>query len=202
MKETHEIIALKQVKHNMRKAYKNVFPLTPTHRKELRELRQKNVGNLRTRLRVVKDEKRKEFMKLHIDRFRKEEKRCRDICHELDNDWKRIQKTVRSILTKRKNLEKRKIVFRHNVRGDYQDFIFNKRREIVLDSGFIDKISREEFNRKYNERFKFVEDKIQEITDAYEEAINFGDLEMVKKLYYMLKDADEYITKIQEMVVR
>jgi hypothetical protein len=60
---------------------------------------------------------------------------------------------------------------------------------------------RKSFDDKYKISFDEIENFIKKMNETYEEAINFGDLELVKKIYYYLKDSDKLFKKIEDMKI-
>ena len=57
------------------------------------------------------------------------------------------------------------------------------------------------FDEKYGQSFNEVSEIIDDISTKYEEAINFGDLELVKKLYYIMKSSEQLFKKIDKLVI-
>jgi len=55
--------------------------------------------------------------------------------------------------------------------------------------------------RLANAGFKEVRNLIDDMNTKYEEAINFGDLEIVKELYFILKDGDKFLEKLINLEV-
>ena len=49
----------------------NIFPLSPTHRKELRDILSRNIGDLKIKLNLIKDRKFKEFKQKNKTKFDK-----------------------------------------------------------------------------------------------------------------------------------
>lgn len=62
-------------------------------------------------------------------------------------------------------------------------------------------LAESEFHEKYNESFTKVREEIDAAERAYEEAINFGDLQMVKDIYFMLKSGEKFIDKVSKIKV-
>lgn len=186
-----------------------VFPLTPTHRKELRTLRDRNIGDLRNRLRTIKSLKLEEFEKKYEKEIQERFSNEKKVCETLNEDWKKRIKEIIKILSMRKCFEKK-----HNnkflklsidyttlseldekrVKNTKRDFSFNE-QEATKD------ISKEEFDKKFSKAFEEVDKKIDEVNTQYEEAINFGDLEIVKELYYIMKKADKFFERISNIKV-
>lgn len=188
----------------------NVFPLTPTHRKELRQLRDANVGELTTQLRFIKKEKLDSFKVKYRKNLEELAQKGKGICEDLNKDWKKIKTQIKKLLDERKKLEEKNMPNYSTVSNSYENVhLFNEQRideylqrEITFDIENSTKSGAEkEFDEEYGEGFKKVQEQIDQINTAYEEAINFGDLEIVKELYYKMKDADQFLEKIRKIKV-
>ena len=183
-----------------------VFPLAANHRKELRKLRDDNIGNLRGRLKNIETLKREEYQKKYTKQIEKELEQYVKVFNNLNDDWKERIGKINKILDERKQLEENQKVNNLSINQDYgelsnlekinpkREFSLNKKQKAL-------EIAKEEFEKKYGDKFNDVEKKIDNIVTHYEEAINFGDLEIVKKLYYMMKKSDSFFIKVSELKV-
>jgi len=183
-----------------------IFPLTPTHRKELRQLRNSNVGNLRSRLSTIETLKREEYEKKYAKEIEKELGKYEGLCETLNTDWEERVKRINKILEERKKLEDKSNVNKLSLNSGYGDVAdlskLEVKREYSLDrKQKSSEIAQEEFNEKYKDKFNAVQKRIDTIVTHYEEAINFGDLEIVKKLYYMMKTADKFFEKVSNLKI-
>ncbi len=183
-----------------------IFPLTPTHRKELRTLRDDNIGSLRQRLRNIETLKREEYQKKYSKDIEKELGKHEKLASYLNKDWKQRLVQINNILQDRKKLEEKSDVKRLYLNSGWEDIAklkdFDLKREYTLDREHkANEIARDEFEEKYKETFNSVLKKIDIIFTQYEEAINFGDLEIVKKLYYIMKTSDSFFQKISELKI-
>jgi len=183
-----------------------IFPLASNHRKELRKLRDDNVGNLRERLHTIKTLKKEEYEKKYAKQIEKELERYEGISDKLNIDWKDRVKKINNILNERKQLEEKSDINKLSLEQDWNDISELKelkpKREFKLDrKQKALEIAREEFEKKYGDKFDAVEKKIGIIVTHYEEAINFGDLEIVKKIYYMMKKSDSFFIKVSELKI-
>ncbi len=183
-----------------------IFPLTPTHRKELRQLRDRNIGDLRDRLTTLETLKREEYEKKYAKQIELELKRYEGILDKLNTDWINRIKKLNNLLDERKKLEEKSDIKKLNLHNDYSDI--SKLEKVKYERTFsLDRkqkaldIAREEFGDKYDEKFNEVRKKIDEVVTHYEEAINFGDLEIVKKIYYLMKKSDDFFKKISELKI-
>jgi len=202
----NELILVENIEKRLReKREPPIFPLSPTHRKELRELRDRNVGDLRERLRIIKQLKKEEYKKKYFTEIQTELKKVEHTCKLLNEDWtKRIEK-MNEILRERKELENKndikcldlkcswnKISELKEIKEEERKFIFDK-------NDMTNHIAEKEFERKYAKSFELVSKKIDDIYTKYEEAINFGDLEIVKALYYIMKTAENFFDKVNNL---
>jgi len=183
-----------------------IFPLASNHRKELRKLRDDNVGGLQSRLRTIEKLKREEYEKKYAKEIEQELEKHEFLSNQLNKDWKQIIEKINKLVDARKILEEKNDISKLYLDVDYNDFsslkVFKSKREFSLDRRQKSlEIAREEFEKKYKVNFNAVKKKIDIIVTQYEEAINFGDLEIVKKLYYMMKGADKFFDKISNLKI-
>lgn len=206
----NELVVLDKLENKLKSPREPaLFPLAALHRKELRELRDKNVGNLRKRLLAIKnikkDEYRKKYEKELIDTLKKQE----EICIFLNDDWKNVIKKINVLIERRKNLEKKYLKFNFSCENAYGSVpslsslvSADSKRKFFIDYELRSKeILDKEFEESYGEKFGIVMSKIDRIVEQYEEAINFGDLEMVKSLYYVMKKADKFFDGVSKIEV-
>ncbi len=188
----------------------NVFPLTPTHRKELRDLRNKNIGDLRNTLSNIRTLKLNEYKEKYSDDILKEFQLKKEICNTLNSNWAELIKDIQLILDKRKLFETsfiEKLEDNYSLSKGYHGLSELKlpsdiNREFYIDETHVSNlIAKEEFNTQYGEAFDKVKEKIEDIHTKYEEAINFGNLELVKQLYYIMKDSEGLFTKINALKI-
>lgn len=183
-----------------------VFPLTPTHRKELRQLRDKNIGELSNQLSTIKQLKKEEYIKKYAKDIEKKFNDKQKVCDKLNTDWGiRIGKIVK-LLKGRKELEKATDIKFLTLSSDYNNIrtlkISDLKRKFSIDKENVSKaIAEENFNKKYGANFSAIQKKIVDIVTKYEEAINFGDLEIVKELYYIMKTSNKLFEKIEKLEV-
>lgn len=189
-----------------RKPEENIFPLTPTHRKELRELKQKNIGNLREQLRALKQIKKDEYEKKYLEELKQELQTHIIKIEKLNEDWDNRVAIINKLIQERAELERQTDVTCLNFSTDYGDLAnlndISLKRKAYLD---IEKKSKEILNKEFEEQyglpFKQVDEQIDDLATKYEESINFGDLELVKKLYYLMKKSDRLFQNITRMKV-
>ena len=181
------------------------FPLTPTHRKELRNLRDENIGNLNERLRAIRELKFNEFMEKHKEPLEKMREDLRSNCETLNENWEHTKTEINKILEKRRELEETMGLV--NVDLDTSSFEgaslkdYNNRRGFSVNDGYVIDVAKKEFETQYGEGFKKVKELISDVFTKYEEAINFGDLNIVKQLYYDMKDGTKFLKQISEMKI-
>lgn len=204
----NELVLVEKIEKKLQeKREPTVFPLASNHRKELRNLRDENIGNLRDRLQIIRRLKEEEYLKKHDVAISKNLKGYENMCKKLNADWQKRVDTIRQLIQQRKILEKTANLNNVDINSDYGDipklndlkelkreFIFNKERALK-------EIGKEEFDDKFGKAFNAVDEKIDDVHTKYEEAINFGDLEIVKTLYYIMKKADSFFVKIDKLQV-
>lgn len=211
--ENHLILVDKISKKIQEPRSQEVFPLTPTHRKELRTLRDRNVGSLRTQLAFIKSEKKKEYFEKYKSEIQKELKKEEKVIGEVNESWKRDLESIYVILNRRRELESQELFnninldtgyssFSPSQTNDKAQFMDKNRRQYNLNLGQMSEtIAYREFKEKFNEPFEKAGEEIDKLNTLYEEGINFGDLEIVKQLYYRFKDADLFLKQVQLMKI-
>ena len=208
MSEKNELVIAESIdKELQKKRSETVFPLSPTHRKELRQLKSKNIGNLRSRLNTIKGLKKEEYSKKYSDDLAKELSSYEKNANVLNKDWGKIIENINKLIQTRIKLEEKyKVADKYSVKHDYGNFaelteVKDKREVFINIKSKTRSILSDEFEEKYAEPFNQVGERIDRIEEQYEEAINFGDLEIVKRLYYTMKNADNLFKKIDELKV-
>ena len=203
----NELMIVDKIERQLKeKREPTIFPLTPTHRKELRQLRNANVGDLRDRLSNIETLKKEEYQNKYSKVIEKELEKYEKNCNILNDDWKNILEKINKLLSDRKKFEEDHEVNKLTLKTDYGDVVnldkikFSREYSLDRKQKSLD-IAEEEFNKKYGANFKQVQKKIDAIVTHYEEAINFGDLEIVKQLYYMMKGADGFFEKISNLKI-
>lgn len=204
----NELMLIDEIDKKLQQPRKEiVFPLSPTHRKELRQLRNINIGNLKNRMNTIKRLKKEEYLNKYKKQIEKELENQNEKCVKLNNDWKEKIKQLKLIINDRIKLEEKMNLVHVKKETGYGN-ICNLEKNFDIKRIFIYKkheasmsIADEEFENKYGSSFKIVSDKINDIETKYEEAINFGDLEIVKKLYYIMKNVDVLFEKIDKLQV-
>jgi hypothetical protein len=204
----NELILLNSVEKRLRlKREPPVFPLSPTHRQELRKLRDTNIGNLRERLGTIERLKREEYQKKYVVDIEKELLKHENTAKFLNADWEDRLVKINKILADRKKLEEKtdrsKLSLLHDygdvnnlekIKDDPREFRFERKPQVW-------KVVKEEFDEKYGKKFDAVRKRIDALVTYYEEAINFGDLEIVKELYYTMKGADNFFVDVSNLQV-
>jgi hypothetical protein len=183
-----------------------VFPLMAQHRKELRHLRDENIGNLRTRLTTIKQLKREEFIKAHEAEIRAEMAGQEAIAEQINSRWLEAIKRVDAILKSQQEFEKERVTDFLDLYSPYDSVLHiveqSKERKYSVN---VEKKCREiasrRFDEKFTDAFSEASKRIDDIYTKYEESINFGDLSIVKQCYFIMKQADGFFTKIEQMQV-
>ena len=205
----NELVVIEKITNDLKISKGNVFPLTPTHRKELRELRANNVSNLHVKIRLIEDELKKQYKAKYSKEIKKEFDIKKKNIELLNNNWIDLKEKLVDLLKTRETFEKSFDLIDAKLENDWNDVcqldindVQNfKRKYSFEEEKVLNSIVTKEFAEKFSVNFEKVRQKIQELDTAYEEAINFGDLEIVKKLYYMTKDADTFLDKLKTIKV-
>lgn len=187
----------------------NVFPLSTTHRKELRQLKYRNIGSLQTQVANIRKLKMEEYKTKYWKEIIKENESKKELLSYINNDMDNRVLQIRQILSERRKLEeKHKELLDDSILTTGYDMISKLdsdkdgvERKYLIDDQYIDKILKERFKEKYQVAFDEVDKKIQKLEELYEEAINFGDLEQVKRIYYILKQTEDFVNSISELKI-
>lgn len=204
---TNELMVIKSVEKRLKQKREPViFPLQALHRKELRQLRDNNIGSLRTRLNTIRQLKLEAYQEKYYETVKKTMKGNFKKCQLLNENWEDVLTKFNDIIDKRIKYEGRintkllDIDYEYGL-GSLEKFRNIKRRFSYTEESKVNLFLKEEFKEKYGETFDAVGKKIDDLDTKYEEAINFGDLEIVKELYYIMKSADSFFTKISELEI-
>jgi len=205
----NELAVIKSIDKRLRenKKDRNIFPLTPTHRKELRQLKSKNVGSVSARLRTIKKLKLEEYKKKYYKSISKKVLQVGGIALQLNNDWEQRIIKLNKLINERKDFENKfdltclSLDCDWNGIGKLEPLKGISRKYGFNSENIINDVVKKEFNKKYQISFDEVQKRIDDISTKYEEAINFGDLELVKELYYILKSSDNLFEKISNMKI-
>jgi len=207
MNKNKELIIIDKISKKLKEKRKEtVFPLSPTHRKELRNLRDSNIGSLRNRLSNIQQLKQEEYRKKYNKEIEKEFLGKTEVCKKLNDNWIFVIKSINDILVIRKEKEEKLNTKFLNLNNDYGDISslknIDKSRKFSFDKKFVcNKIADDEFIKKYEKSFNKVKELINKLDTQYEEAINFGDLEIVKQLYYYMKNSDKLFLNISNLKI-
>lgn len=208
--QKNALVLINKIEKKLRTEKKpEIFPLTATHRKELRQLRNKNVGNLLEQINSVRKMKKEEFIKKYRVQINKELDVYRKQASLLNNNWKSFMDKLIKMLNDRIEMEKDIDYQFLDKSTGYGNISYLNVKEISKETKrifsvtprIVERITEKEFEKKYGSAFKIARDKIDKLEELYEEAINFGDLEVVKELYYNMKDADVFIEKISKITI-
>ena len=206
---TNDLTLIENINKQLRKPREekdNIFPLSATHRKELRELKKTNISSITSRLSYIRKIKTDEFMKKYDKIFETELKKHDHIIQKLNNLVADMYVSIEKHFAIIKEAEKecnREFIQISSGYGSIGCLNIEKedRRRYSISKNAMQNMIRDRFDEAFGKRFGKVQEIINTLSTQYEEAINFGDLELVKKLYYQLKDADTFLTSISEMKV-
>ncbi len=207
-KQVKDLAIIEKIENNLKEPRKEiVFPLQALHRKELRQLRDENIGNLQTQISVIKGKKKDEYKKKYGKEIRQELDEHLVTVQKLNDDYKRFKEKAQKLIQDRRELEKSLVNEYISIDADYYELINlikNKeskfRREASINIGSqTSNIDDKRYKERYGKAFETVQNEISKLNTTYEEAINFGDLEVVKTLYYKFKDAEILLEKIRKM---
>lgn len=183
----------------------NVFPLSPTHRKELRKLRDSNISGLKERLYNIMKVKKEEFFTKYRDKIENEADKVNPKIDKLNKKFNDMINDLRKSTRELVALEEELGMDNIAVDRDWNDICAledkHYKREYKKDTKLIKKTLEDMFEKQFGEKFSEVQKKIDKMLEQYEEAINFGDLEIVKELYYQLKDADGFLDSVSKLEV-
>lgn len=212
-REENQLITIKQAEQELQhvRADKSVFPLTPTHRKELRQLRDRNVGRLRQRLRTIKSFKRDAFSELFLQIKKDTVEKIQKKVEKINADYIKLIDDFRVMTQKHIDKENEFLDLYPDLSvssnygsklSDIDELKFDEaRREIKLKESDINNIAQKKFNEHFKKMFDDIDQRIEKLDELYEEAINFGDLEQVKHLYYEMKDADAFLDRLHNITI-
>lgn len=188
-----------------RKETDNIFPLSPTHRKELRLLKSSNIGELYNQLDNIKKLKKEEFKQKY---FKIVLNKCEEYKKDmtlLNEKYHSMIDKINSMIEELKECENKTDMQIIDIKYKYDTISslnkFGYEREYIISKNNINKILEKMFNEKFNKKFNVIKERIEKMSKQYEEAINFGDLEIVKELYYMMKDTDIILNEASKIKV-
>ncbi len=184
----------------------SVFPLTPTHRKELRALRNSVIGDLNSRVGTIKKLKLAEYEKKYSEQILSEQKNEHLVSEKLNEKFTAMLEKINSLIAKQKDFQDKQNVSLLSCDSGYGDIsslnqVTSRRRYYFNEMEKAKQLSKVYFDEQYGKAFEDSRKKIEELNVLYEEAVNFGDLEMVKNLYYTMKGADKFLEKISNLKV-
>ena len=84
----------------------NIFPLSPTHRKELRKLKNVNVGNLRTQIQIIKTDKLNKYLDYHKNKeikIKDDYKKFNEMYNKIKNNYLEGFKKLKECYEKKKD---------------------------------------------------------------------------------------------------
>lgn len=208
MKEKNAMVVLENIEKRLmkpRKEGENVFPLSPTHRKELRQLRDRNISDIKSRLKNIKNIKRDEFKLKYADKIQKQTNIIKQTTDDLNDKWRITLSKINEHISDFKELQENYNLENIRIDSEYSDLanlkFLTTRRHYDVNSEAVEKVISGLFYDKFNDKFEEVQNQINLLLERYEEAINFGDLEIVKEIYYNLKQADVYLNKVSSIKV-
>lgn len=212
-KEQH-LALIEKVDKKLQLSEGNVFPLSPTHRKELRQLKERNIGSLKTQVSVIKSQKRDEFVEKYSKDILKEISKEQKSVDILNNNSQLFAEKITTLALEFEEFEKQHLTENIDVDKNYE---FNDMLRCMkkctthkndygapiysVDSRASKKIAEKEFEDKFKIPFEQTNEKISKLEEQYEEAINFGDLQVVKAIYYEFKNAEQFLEKIKNLKI-
>ena len=203
-----DLMIVEKIEQKLRKTRKpeeNIFPLSPTHRKELRQLRDENISGIQKRLHNIKKLKTEEFFKKYKEKISQKTKIIDVQVTMLTKAYEKMREEINKKIKSMKELEETCDL--ENIRinsgwGNLEQLKeFNETRRYSRNEEAVERKLKKMFEEKFGEKFEEVQQKIDKMLEQYEEAINFGDLEIVKELYYSLKDADGFLNEVSKIKV-
>lgn len=182
--------------------------LTPTHRKELRDLRRRNVSDLQTKIFFIRSQKKDEYIKANQKQIEEELEIQNRAAAKINLSFNKMARQIQILVQKQKLAED--IVLKSNPKlaiqsgyGDIGQLSMNNlpTREVIIKNipDQAKRIAEDEFKTNFGKAFSEIEENIEKLDQTYEEAINFGDLELVKSTYFQYKNAEAFLEKIRTM---
>lgn len=208
----NEIEVIQKLENKIQTAKEsNLFPLAQAHRKELRELRDAHIGNLKKRVAVIKDAKKQEYLKKYEQDGKDKRAELVIETQELNAEAEQKLLELKEIYDRMKAKEEELeeiygscASIRSDVYG-LEDSLSFKHRALNLilevNNNFNKRYLERKFNDQYNEVFKAATDELDRYDKVFEEALVFGDLETVRDIYYTLTKADDFLQKLSEVEI-
>jgi hypothetical protein len=198
----------------------NVFPLSPTHRKELKQLKDNNIADLRKRFYTIKRLKSEEFKEKHTNKIKEIVEKNLKVCEELNKNYYDFLNSLYSLSKHYKDLEKENIgefIRRQNLyNSDFLDLSNSTKEEFIkhfsnkndknkqiyyVNESYINTFIEKEFKRKFNKKFDNFLKYIDELEEKFKESVVFGDLLTCKDIYFKMKECDKKLDELNDLEV-
>jgi len=179
----------------------NLFPISATHRKELRELAQTNIGTLKRKISIIRTKKKEEYvinniknvsdLSIKIEPLQKKAKLVQKLLSEINKEILKIGTDKLSV--------NNTYIFGYYITNT--EFI-SKLIEIKIRPNYKVVYLEKEFDERFKDSFTKVLDELNNLEQQFEESLLFNDLHKVKFIYDEIKKADKFLKFIehQEMV--
>jgi hypothetical protein len=210
---TKEIVVMQKVdkwkKWMQKRSEKRKYPIPTSLRKELMELKNAHMGNLNSQLKFLKKEKYKEYCEANQDKIETMRTQTSKVIKNLNEEWEYLLESMLvSYEEYRKSLEEiydGKEMF-IQVRKGYdwnkvEEYLKNPKskdncRFDFDEHKFRDEVLKKDFEDRYGAGFKEAQQNINILEEKFQEAIVFGDIDLVKEIYFTLKDADQFLDRV------
>jgi hypothetical protein len=196
----------KAEKNTAVRKYPMVYPISNDLRKELKKQKDKEIGDIRTQIKTLRDLKFQEFKSKastfgKIDAILKPvEKRAK----MLNKAFIELKEKAKELMKEQKDLEKdTKYIHIDSAYCDLSQLRVDKesRRVYAVDGDAFDEIAEEMFDKEYKNAFEETYKVLDDISTKFDEAVLFADLEAVKTLYFQMKESKKLFEKIEKMEV-
>jgi regulator of replication initiation timing len=209
MEEKNLPAIIEKVEKGIGKSYPMVYPISNLLRKELKDLKAKEIGDLKQQVKAIKEIKLKEFMenKKNKAEIEKQHKPMNKDCEFLNIEFEKLAARVRKEVTAFKSIDKELAKEHINIDHSYDsisrlNFDEEKmRRQYTVNSNAWYEIGKKIFEERYGAAFDKTLELLTDISTKFDEAVLFADLEEVKSLYFQMKKSSKMFDKIRELKV-
>jgi len=198
-----------------------IYPIPQQLRKELDILKSAQIGNLTSQLKFIRSEKYKEFCDANQDKIEQEREKTQKTIALIETGAAKLIADMQAMArkfqaTEEKLLEGREEFIKKDKGYHWKEVMENLGVEDENDADdeklsctyqfseekFKDTALKEEFKRKFGIGFEEAQKAITTLEEKFKEALLFGDIELVKDIYFTMKRADEFLSKVQQMKVK
>lgn len=211
----NELVVMEKLKkfekQILAKRDKEPYPIQSTLREELNSLKKSEIGNLRKQIMVLRQTKYDQYCELHQKKVEQEEKRSQETIEKINSDYQNMLKQFEKQTLdffKATNKKLQGISFDDNKRYKVNDLKListhmDYRYSVNFSKDKFNKtVMKEDFDKKYGQAFQKTFEKIDFLEQKFNEAVVFGDIQIVKEIYYTLKQADQFLKKLEAIKLK